>query len=95
MPYKDPEQNKQAKRKWDLEHKAVRAAYKKTILDRRRERTWRFRLWEAAHMSAATKEIISQMSVLNEQDELNRPFFIVDFNGRRHIETLDEPLPQW
>ncbi len=95
MPYKTKEARVAHWQKWYAEHKTERAAYKKTLLDTRRERNWRFKMQETARMSPETKQELERMIFINSIKELERPVFIVELHGKKHREYLDEPLPQW
>jgi len=48
--------------KWYAEHKVERAAYKKTLLDTRRERNRRFKMQETAACSGDEQELESMIS---------------------------------
>jgi len=66
--------------------------------DKRREKTWRFRMWENAHLSSESKDLINNMTLsphIANVKELNCPVFVVELYGRKHREVLNEPLPSW
>lgn len=95
MSYKDRKARDAAYQKWYERNRDKRAAYKKTLLDSRRERNWRFRLWETAHMTPEVKEMCERMHFLNSIEDLERPVFIFELHGKKQKEFLDEPLPEW
>ena len=95
MPQKDPKVKAAYWQKWYATHKEERAVYKKTLLDSRRERNWRFKMQETARMSPETRQELERMIFINSVEELERPVFIIELHGKKHREYLDEPLPQW
>lgn len=87
--------NAETYRKWYERNKAKRQAYKKTLLDSRRERNWRFKMWESARMSEETKLELERLTFTNSIKELEHPVFIFELYGKKQKESLTDPLPRW
>jgi len=61
------------------------------------EQNWRFRMWERARMSEATKRYFEPeigLSIYTWEALLN-PVFFVEIGDERRKEYLLEPLPRW
>jgi hypothetical protein len=98
MPFKDKTKNDAAKRSWDERNKERIAERKKhrywqnvdTVRADRSERHWRFSMWEVARMSKEIREMHCMTTL-----QLINPEFVFIYQGKRHHEFLNEPLPQW
>jgi len=85
-------------RRWRLENLDKIRVEKLSYSDKRIEKVWRFRMWENAHLSSESKDLINSMTLsphIANVKELNCPVFVVELYGRKRREILNEPLPSW
>lgn len=85
----------QSIRHWRAQNRSAVHVKALSYADVRNERRWRFKMWEMAHMRPEHKEMLESMTFTNPV-ELTCPLFvIVEPNGHRRKESLNEPLPKW
>jgi hypothetical protein len=76
------DERKKYKAEW-IRKRREDSAFKYEELERRRERDWRFTMWEKEH----TQEEVFGMTMLYVE-ELLRPSFIFELRGKRTWERL-------
>ena len=84
--------------RWRLENLEKIRVEKLSYNDKRIEKVWRFRMWENAHLSSESKDLINSMTLsphVANIKELTCPVFVFELHGRKQREMLNGPLPSW